>query len=589
MRGIGRRHTARGLAACLGFLALLGCSERSRDASDRVTLALATQPDVVIDVTTLHQRITGFGASSAWAAGGMFDEQADLFFSPSQGLGLSLVRVRIAPDGTLTGSEKVVAMKAHQRGARVWASPWSPPAEWKSNADVENGGRLLPEFYDDWAERLASFAQTRANEGIPLLALSAQNEPDWVANWETCEWTPAELTTFIRDHLGPELRARAPETKLLAPESANWNSLASYAGAILEDEAARNEIGVIAVHAYGGTPYAYTAPADHGKEFWESEISYHDFTGIDAALQTARAIHAHLTLAQVNAFHYWWLVNDDSKSALLSAGKMNPQGYALGQYSKFVRPGFQRVSSTPLSPASGVVASAFVDPGSGRLVIVAVNSNETEVEQTFGIAGSGVASLVPWTTSASVSLAPGASFAVGESFAYALAAKSITTFVGDVAPGKPGSGESGGAGGESGAEGGASNEGGANAAGADAGGAGGEPANAGGESGAHFAQGSGGTNPGTGGSDPGTGGADLEPAAGAPNASGGTGGSSAGRGGRGGSRSNGDDDDERRARRGDALACSTSGVNTGSHGVWLGVVALGLLLSGRRRRRVART
>lgn len=550
-----------------------------------MTLPVAAEPDVVVDVATLHQRISGFGASSAWHAGGLFDEQADLFFSPTEGIGLSLLRLRIAPEGTTI--ENVVAMKAYQRGARVWAAPWSPPGEWKSNGDSENGGRLLPEYYDEWATRLATFAQTKASEGIPLVALSAQNEPDWVAEWETCEWTPAELTTFIRDHLGPELRERSPETKLLAPESANWDALASYADSILEDDAARDEIGIVAVHDYGGTPYAYTAPADNGKEFWETEISYHDFTGVDAALQTANAIHEHLTLAQVNAFHYWWLMGDNPDNTLFSAGELNPQGYALGHYSKFVRPGFHRVSSTPLSPVDGVVASAFFDTASGTLVIVAVNSNDAPVEQTFGIAGSGVVSMAPWTTSDTESLEPGVSFAVGDSFAYSLGAKSITTFVGDGTSVGPGTG---GAGGESGAEAGAANEGGATAGGTDAGGAGGEPANSGGSGGSAPTAGSGGTAPGTGtgGSDIGSGGTDVEPTAGAPNGAGGTGGggSSAGRGGGGGSQNSGDDDGEARARPGNACACRTAGVGHASHGAWLFVAGFGVLLSKRRRRRV---
>jgi glucuronoarabinoxylan endo-1,4-beta-xylanase len=590
LRGTWRNLAARGFAGCLGFVALLGCSDRGRDASGRVTLPIASEPDVVVDVATLQQRITGFGASSAWHSGGIFDEQADLFFSPSEGIGLSLLRLRIAPEGTTV--ENVVATKAHQRGARVWAAPWSPPGAWKSNGEVGNGGRLLPEYYDDWAARLATFAQTKASEGIPLIALSAQNEPDWVAEWETCEWTPAELTTFIRDHLGPELRARSPETRLLAPESANWDSLASYANAILDDEDAREQVGIIGVHDYGGTPYAYAAPADNGKEFWETEISYHDFTGIDVALQTANAIHEHLTLAQVNAFHYWWLLNDNPDGALFSAGQLNPQGYALGQYSKFIRPGFHRVASTPLAPSAGVVASAFFDTAGGKLVIVAVNSNATAVEQTFGIAGSGVTSMVAWTTSESESLEPGTAFAVGESFAYSLGAKSITTFVGDGSSVGPGSG---GAGGQSGAEGGAANEGGAG--GSDTGGPAGAPGE-GGDSGSGGTApgtggsdvGTGGSDVGTGGSDVGTGGSDIEPTAGAPNGAGGTGtgGSSAGRGGRGGSRNTGDDD-ETRARPGNACACRTAGVSEASHGSWILVLGLGLLWSTRRRRRFATT
>lgn len=553
---------------------------------------MAPGPDVVIDVATLRQRITGFGASSAWHADGLTDERADMFFSPSAGLGLSLLRMRIAPDGTTV--ETNTALKARARGVGVWAAPWSPPGSWKTSGTDNQGGHLLPEYYDEWAVRLVDFVLARKNQGVPLIALSAQNEPDWVAEWETCEWTPEELTTFIRDHLGPELSARAPETRLLAPESANWDSLAAYANAILGDEAARDEVGIIAVHDYGGTPYAYAAPAEHGKEFWETEISYHDFTGIDAALQTASAVHEHMTVPQVNAFHYWWLLSgnpDAANNALYADGQLTPQAYGLGQYSKFIRPGFYRVESSQVAPATGVLVSAYFDPPSGKLVIVAVNATASAVEQTFGIAGSGVVSMVPWTTNETYSLTAGTWFAVGDTFSYSLDAKSVTTFVGEARRVDPGSG---GAGGESGTEGGAAGEAGAPAGsgGDDAGGAGGEPENAAGESGAGAgAPGTGGIAPGSGG-ETSSGGDGVEPSAGAPNGSGGvesgTGGSSAGRGGRGGrGGSKSTDDDEDRPRPGNACACRTAGASHGRHGAWIGVVGLGLWLRARRRQRSA--
>jgi glucuronoarabinoxylan endo-1,4-beta-xylanase len=585
---------------------LAGCGENSRTASGRLVLAASAEPDVVIDVTTRHQRIAGFGASSAWTATSLTDERADTFFSPTEGLGLSLLRLRITPSGTT--DENGTALKAAQRGVAVWAAPWSPPGAWKTSPGCPEGtpgcnpegpgtdawgGHLLPEYYDDWAARLANFAANKANEGIPLIALSSQNEPDWVASWETCEWTPTELTTFVRDHLGPALRARDLDTKLMTPESANWDSLASYADPMLADPDARAEIGIVAVHDYGGTAYAYTAPADNGKEFWETEISYHDFTGIDAALQTATSIHEHLTVANVNAFHYWWLMSDNVDSSLFAGGRLTPQAYGLGQYSRFIRPGFFRVEATPSAPVLGLVVSAYFEPTLGRLVIVAVNSTADAMERTFGITGSGVTSMSPWVTNETLSLEPQISFAVSDSFAFSLAPKSITTFVGDGTP--AGTGGTGGTGGSSGgsagstAEGGAPSEGGAPASGgvANEAGAAGDTQSAGGESGAGEptpVAGQGGTTPGSGG-DSASGGFSAEPGAGAPNAaggSGGNGGSSAGRGGRGGSTSSGGDEEER-VRPGNACACRTVGTTRSTSGAFLGV-ALALGLVARRRR-----
>src|SRR5262249_52109989 len=152
--------------------------------------ALSTSTQISIDATTEFQHISGFGASSAWTLPSL-GELADPFYSKDTGLGLSLLRIRIAPDGT--SGEIAAALEAQARGAAVWAAPWSPPGEWKTSGTDRNGGSLLPEHYQDWADRLATFVQNAEAAGVHLIALSAQNEPDWVATWETCEWTPKDL------------------------------------------------------------------------------------------------------------------------------------------------------------------------------------------------------------------------------------------------------------------------------------------------------------------------------------------------------------------------------------------------------------
>src|SRR4051812_8157197 len=52
-----------------------------------------------VDLTQTHQRIDGFGASSAWTGSNIPDAMADLFFSADTGIGLSLLRIQIKPEG----------------------------------------------------------------------------------------------------------------------------------------------------------------------------------------------------------------------------------------------------------------------------------------------------------------------------------------------------------------------------------------------------------------------------------------------------------------------------------------------------------
>src|SRR5690606_28451689 len=138
-------------------IAALGCGEH--EASRQLELALSTSEQTGVDTHQARQVITGFGASSAWTAQSLTDEEADLFFSRERGLGLSLLRLRIAPDGATW--ENVAAIRAHERGVALWAAPWSPPGAWKTNGSDVNGGSLLVEHYQDWADRLAEFARNK--------------------------------------------------------------------------------------------------------------------------------------------------------------------------------------------------------------------------------------------------------------------------------------------------------------------------------------------------------------------------------------------------------------------------------------------
>ncbi len=108
---------------------------------------------------------------------------------------------------------------------------------------------------------------------------------------------------------------------------------------------------------------------------------------------------------------------------------MFKRGYAFGNWSKFVRPGFQRIGATE-KPAGGVLVEAYRD--STHLAVIAVNTNASPVTQKFVIDGSTVDSLTPWVTSPSPddSLAAKTPIAVtDDSFTFDLPASSVVTFV----------------------------------------------------------------------------------------------------------------------------------------------------------------
>jgi glucuronoarabinoxylan endo-1,4-beta-xylanase len=385
----------------------------------------------------LRQTISGFGASSAWTAPDIDDDLADELFSVDR-IGLSLLRLRITPNGTT--SETATALKAQERGATVWAAPWSPPGAWKTSGTDNNGGSLLPEHYPAWAERLAAFVRTLEDAGVHLDALSAQNEPDYVAEWETCVWQPAELATFVGEHLVPALAAQGVSPRLLAPESSGWDDVARYGETLLSHEGAGPAIGIVATHSYGSSqPWAYSSPAVMGKELWMTEWS--DPTrgavdsGMDSGLVVARAIHDNLTVAEVNAWHYWWLVDRDdtppSRGALLSEGVITRRAYVTGQFSRFVRPGSRRIRVSPASQGD-VRVSAFLRETGTELIVVAINEAAAPVSQTFDFTGAEVSDLVPYVTNDAVTLEEQPAVPGSVSVSYELSPRSVTTFVAPV-------------------------------------------------------------------------------------------------------------------------------------------------------------
>ena len=178
---------------------------------------------VTVDWNVRYQTIDGFGASDAFVNVALTDVQADMFFSATTGIGLSFLRMGIANSGGLNGGAYSDATKAAARGARVWAAAWTAPAAWKDNGSTSNGGHLCAgpgqgvctaTHYNDWATRLAGFAATlKLNSGVDLYALSVQNEPDFVASYDSMIVSDGEFVTFVEGCRQPGAAAlRVPAT-----------------------------------------------------------------------------------------------------------------------------------------------------------------------------------------------------------------------------------------------------------------------------------------------------------------------------------------------------------------------------------------
>jgi glucuronoarabinoxylan endo-1,4-beta-xylanase len=352
------------------------------------------------------------------------------------GAGLSLLRNRIAPGGTTW--EQGIMQMAQARGAKVWSTPWSPDTPFKSNTNV-NGGYFVgtPANYQAYANEQAGYvAGMKSQYGINLCAISVQNEPDAdVTTYESCNWTAQQIHDFV-PYLHNALAAgNVASTKIMLPESQNWQDYSNLAVTAMTDPAVAADVGIIADHNYDGANGPATLTKDsYGKALWETEVSVFDtFDGsISNGVYVAQRIYLFMTQAQANAWHYWWLIsgNDDNEGLTDTNGYPTKRMYALGQYSRFVRPNFYRIDAN--ANYSPLWISAYKDSTSAAFAIVAVNTDPaTAVKQNFILTNFTAASVTPWITSGAQSLVSQTIVPVtNSSFAYTMPPLSVVTFAG---------------------------------------------------------------------------------------------------------------------------------------------------------------
>jgi glucuronoarabinoxylan endo-1,4-beta-xylanase len=390
-----------------------------------------------IDATKTYQTIDGFGACNAWTSGKITAALATQFWQEDTidgHVGMSILRTRIDPAGYVNG-DTVTMKKAFQiyPGIKIWSAVWTPPTKFKTNGGAV-GGSLKSDSASQkgYADFLVKYVQDiKKNAGIDLYAISCQNEPDYNPSYESCSWTGDQFKVFVRDYWGPACKAAGITARRMISES--YRNALTVSDPSLKDPAAAAYVDIIGEHLYGGGPNPYPLADSLHKQYWETENS--GMGGPDESIANgvmyANIVHKCLAKCNMNAYHYWWYVNNngDDEGLCNSSGKPTPRLYAIGNFSKFIRPGFVRIDATP-APSTSITASAYFGASYGRLVVVAINAG-SEAKQDFTVKGfTGEPKATPWVTDASHNLAHQASIAIADNaFSYTLTAKSVTTFV----------------------------------------------------------------------------------------------------------------------------------------------------------------
>ncbi|NMB82466.1 MAG: T9SS type A sorting domain-containing protein, partial [Ignavibacteria bacterium] len=387
------------------------------------TINISLDTEISIPVVTIYkdstqQIIRGFGAANivGWRPD-MTTSQITKAFGTGDGqLGFSILRLRVPYSGTNQDFSQQVptAKTAYQMGVTIIASPWTPPASMKTNNNIV-GGRLKESSYAAYATHLNSFVNYMNNNGVPIYAVSVQNEPDVSVTYESCDWNAAEMTKFLKEN------GAAIDTKVMAPESFNFNKTIS--NSILNDSDVEKNVDIICGHLYGGGLEAYPLAASKGKELWMTEYLDLD-TSWTANLGTGTQIQNCMNVG-MNAYVWWYIVR--YYGPIHETGYITKRGYVMSQFARFVRPGYYKIKSTP--PIRNTNVTAYKGDAS-KVVVVATNITSSPIIYSFDISGSGINTFTPYTTTQTKNCVKGSDIQfINGKFTVILEPSSITTFV----------------------------------------------------------------------------------------------------------------------------------------------------------------
>ena len=445
------RHLALALLVVAG-----GCVTRGRPAGDAraaevwVTTGdqsrlLEREPDlpihvgapsaalvVDVDETAAYQTMVGFGAALTDASALLLDRLPaaprdtilrDLF-GPEPGIGLSFVRVPMGASDfsvrhytydDVPAGERDTALAhfgidvdrtdrlpllrralALNPGLKIVASPWSAPAWMKSTGSLIQG-TLRRDAFDAFSDYFVRFVQAYAAEGVPLFAVTVQNEPAFEpADYPGMRLDAATRAELVGHHLGPRF-ARAGITTTILDWDHNWDHPEEPL-AVLADSTARRYVSGVAWHCYGGDVSAQdVVRATHpDKDVYFTECSGGAWAPkfSDNLLWTVRTLIVGTVRTGARGVALWNLALDerggphlggcgncrgvltiDSRSGAVTR---NEEYYALAHASRFVRPGARRIASS--GGVAGLETVAFRNVDASKVLIVA---NPASTPSTF--------------------------------------------------------------------------------------------------------------------------------------------------------------------------------------------------------------
>ncbi len=278
------------------------------------------------------------------------------------------------------------------------ASPWSPPAFMKDNNSMIQGGKLLPEFYQSWANYYVRFIEEYRKEGLTMWGITVQNEPAAVQRWDSCIYTAEEERDFVKNYLGPTMKNSSAKDVNILIWDHNRDIIVERASTVLEDPEAAKYVWGTGFHWYVSEEFEKVGQVhdmfpDKGLLFTEGcqEGGVH-FNSWKTGERYARNM--------IGDFNNWCQGYIDWNLFLDNTGGPNhvnnlcdapiivdifPQNlikqssyYYVGHFSKYVRPGAFRIGLDNNNENLQAVAFKNIDNSIAVVVL-----NETDKDETY--------------------------------------------------------------------------------------------------------------------------------------------------------------------------------------------------------------
>ncbi len=390
---------------------------------------------VYVNPTKTFQSFLGMGGAITDASAEVFAKLSEetqkqfltAYYDKTNGIGYSLARTNIHScdfsSGSYTYAEEgdndlktfniehdkqfripLIKKATEAAGGKLvlYASPWSPPSFMKTNNNMLQGGKLLPEFADAWALYYTKFIKAYESEGMPIWGITIQNEPMAVQRWESCIYTSAEERDFLKNHLGPIMEREGLGDKKIVVWDHNRDIMPERASTIFDDPDAAKYAWGIGFHWYetwaGGQPMFENLRDVHESyptknllftegcvesfnpekyQYWPNAERYGRSIINDFNNGTVGWTDWNILLDQTGGPNHVGNFCFAPVHANTETGELifTPSYYYLGHFSKFIRPNAKRVSSS--SNRSHVLCTSFLNEDGTMATVVMNLSSKT--------------------------------------------------------------------------------------------------------------------------------------------------------------------------------------------------------------------